>query len=55
MGKSMIRLRREKNGENRRFPFRVPVTSKQVGDPNIVGHRTIEIRVNDSGLTGEGL
>eukprot|EP00434_Breviolum_minutum_P002889 symbB.v1.2.002541.t4/scaffold103.1/size331058/6 len=29
VGKSMIRLRREKNGENRRFPFRVPVNSRQ--------------------------
>ena len=55
VGKSMIRLRREKNGENWRFPFRVSVTSKQVGDPNSVGHRTIEIRVNNSGLTGEGV
>ena len=55
VGKSMIRLRREKNGENRRFPFRVPVNSRQVGDPNRVGHRTIEIRANDSGLKGEGL
>lgn len=34
------------------FRFVIPVSSRQVGDPNRVGHQTIEIRVNDSSLTG---